>query len=100
MIDLREKLHALIDEIVNAIEQQSTGAEWVDQKSSPLGRDRHMRLVRAGTLPGKKDGRRVLVRRADIERYLQTKTVTKSDPAADLEREAVRILNEHQRKSA
>ena len=98
--DIRQKLHALVDELMNAVESGATAAEWVSQDESPLGRDRHMRLVRAGKLPGKKDGKRILVRRADVEQYLATKTVIKVDEKADVEREAVRILNAMNRKSA
>ena len=98
--DLRQRLHTLIDEIVNAIESTATGAEWVDQETSPLGRARHCSLVRSGALPGKKDGRRVLVRRVDIERYLEKKTVIRVDEKADEDREAARILATMNRKSA
>lgn len=100
MTDLRQKLHTLIDEIVNAIEATSHGSEWVDQSTSPLGRDRHLRLVRSGALPGKKDGRRVLVRRAHIDAYLEKKTVIRVDEQADEDREAARILATMSRKSA
>ncbi|MGH3430115.1 MAG: helix-turn-helix domain-containing protein, partial [Mycobacteriales bacterium] len=44
-----------------------------DQASSPLGRQRHLRLVRKGVLPGARDGRRVLVRRSDLDAYLESK---------------------------
>lgn len=99
-MDLRQKLHTLVDEIVNAIESQTTASEWVDQKSSPLGRRRHCELVRSGKLPGKKDGGRVLVRRAHLEAYLEKKTVIRVDEKADEDREAARILAAMSRKSA
>jgi hypothetical protein len=43
--------------------------DWIDQHESPLGHRRHLDLVRRGTLPGRKDGKRVIVRRADIKAY-------------------------------
>lgn len=95
---LRQRLHTLIDEIVDAIESGATGAEWVDQTNSPLGRDRHLRLVRSGTLPGRKDGRRVLVRRRDLDRYLDSKAVIRVDEDAGIDREAARIVAEMSRK--
>jgi len=59
------------DELVDAIENASSLPEWVDQDASPLGRRRHLELVRAGAFPGaKKDGKNVLVHRGDIEAYL------------------------------
>lgn len=89
----RRMLFDAITEMISAhVERQTTGAEWVDQSVSPLGRERHMRLVRTGTLPGKKDGKRILVRRADIEKYLEKKTVIRVDEKADEDREAARIL--------
>ncbi len=100
MPDLRLELHALIDKIVDAIQTGTTGAEWVDQKTSPLGRARHCALVRSGALPGKKDGRRILVRRVDIEKYLERKTVIRVDEKADEDREAARVLATMHRKSA
>jgi excisionase family DNA binding protein len=98
--DLRHELHAMIDKIVDAIETGATGAEWVDQKTSPLGRDRHLRLVRTGKLRGTKDGRRVMVRRADIESYLAKHTVVRVNEAADDEQEVRRIIQAMQRKTA
>jgi excisionase family DNA binding protein len=97
--DLRHKLHSLIDEIVDAIEGSAT-TEWVDAKTSPLGRERHNRLVREGKLRGTKDGRRVLVRRADIDAYLEKNRVIRVDEKADIDREAARILATMQRKAS
>ena len=60
-----------IDELVEArLAKGAARAELVDQSSSPLGRRRHLELVRAGALPAMRDGRRVLVRRSDIDAYL------------------------------
>jgi len=51
-------------------------------------------------LKGVKDGRRVMVRRADVDAYLAKRTVIKVDEKADEDREAARILVAMQRKSA
>lgn len=91
MSNLRRELHAFAERIADAIEAQSTGSEWVDQDASPLGRDRHMRLARKGTLKATKDGRKVLVRRADIEAYLAKKTVIQVDEKADNAAEVARV---------
>lgn len=53
--------------------EQNAGAEWIDQAHSPLGRRRHCELARTGVLPAAKEGRRVLIRRSDINAYLDTK---------------------------
>lgn len=44
--------------------------EWIDQASSPLGRRGHLEAVRRKVLAGRRVGKRVLVRRADIDRYV------------------------------
>jgi excisionase family DNA binding protein len=44
--------------------------EWVDQTTSPLGHRRHLELVRSGALPASRSGKRVLVRRSDLDAYL------------------------------
>lgn len=90
MNPLRQKLHTLIDEIVDAIES-TTASEWVDQKVSPLGRRRHLDLARRGVLRSTKDAGRVLIRRADIEAYLLKKAVVRVDPAAAEADELARV---------
>jgi hypothetical protein len=100
MTDVRQELHALIDKLIDAIESTSSMSEWVDQKTSPLGRRRHLELARRGTLRSSKDAGRVLIRRADIEAYLAKKAVIRVDESADEEREAARIIATMQRKSA
>jgi len=60
-----------IDELIAArLAGGFAASEWVDQCSSPLGRRRHLALVRSGVLRGVKEGRRVLVRRSDLDAYL------------------------------
>lgn len=84
MSTLRSRIEAaavrFADEIVSAIEIHSGGTEWVDQHESPLGKRRHLEAVRRGDLKGRKEGRRVLVRRAEVDAYLERNAVaTKTD---------------------
>jgi excisionase family DNA binding protein len=44
--------------------------DYYDQSTSPIGRRRFIGLVRRGVLPGAQVGRRFLVRRADVERWM------------------------------
>ena len=74
--------------------------EWVDQNTSPLGKFAHLRAVKQGRLPGVKHGKRVLVRRADLNSYLAKHSVkhradfeTTSDDAID-ERRAEEVATE------
>jgi hypothetical protein len=45
--------------------------EYYDQNNSPLGRRRHLALVRRGALSGRKVGKRVLVARAAMRAFLE-----------------------------
>lgn len=79
---LHPALHALA-EFVRDVVQQTTApreADWVDQHESPLGKRRHLELVRAGVLPGSKRGRRVFVRRTDIEAFIAGGLVAPATP--------------------
>lgn len=91
MSALRDKLHALIDDIVDELEARTV--QWIDQDRSPLGRDRHLRLARSGTLPSSKEGRRVLIRSTDIDAYLARKSVVKVRADVDEEREVAKVLS-------
>lgn len=91
-MSVRDELHALVDRLADAIEKASTGSDWVDQAASPLGRAKHLALVHSGKLPGVKEGRQVLVRRADIDAYLAKHKVTPViDSAVSEEQEAERL---------
>lgn len=73
-----ERAKKLITEgVMEMVEAQvargMAAGEWVDQATSPLGRRRHCELVRSGALPGVREGRRVLVRREDLNKYLMGK---------------------------
>lgn len=94
MTALRAKLHAFVDELADMLERSDTAEadEWVDQTNSPLGRRRHCELARKGVLPASLDGRRYKVRRADVERYLQTKALVVVDPKASEDAEVDRVI--------
>lgn len=80
-----------IDELVDArLSKGAAAREWVDQTTSPLGSERHLRLVRDGVLKGVKSGRRRLVRRVDIDAYLEEhQVVAKADEAVEVDVDAM-----------
>ncbi len=45
--------------------------DWVDQHRSPFGRRRHCELARRGAFPAYPVGRQWLVRRSDLDAYIQ-----------------------------
>ena len=79
----KRSLASAIDELIEArIAKGVTASEWVDQDSSPLGRDRHLRLIRRGVLKAVRDGHRRLVRRSDLDAYLNDHPVEARKSAA------------------
>lgn len=65
---------------------------YYTQDDSPLGHDRHLKLVRAGKITGYKDGRKVFAKRDDVHAYIEDQKVApRGVPANDdkPEREAV-----------
>lgn len=75
-MNLRTELYAVVDRIVESIEKAPRGDDWIDQHHSPLGRQKHIRLVKSGALPGSREGKQYLVRRSDIDAYLAKMKVT------------------------
>jgi hypothetical protein len=68
-------LVALDEYIRVAVEGRVVAEEWVDQHGSPLGKRAHLEAVRGGALRGVKHGRRVFVRRAELNSFLEDHSV-------------------------
>lgn len=67
-----------IAELVKAtIDEGLAGGEWVDQHHSPLGKRRHLELCRTRKLPSQKLGKRVLVRRDDMNAFIEREGMTR-----------------------
>lgn len=61
-----------VAELVTAtIEEGLAASEWVDQRASPLGQRPHLELARSGKVPSRKIVGRVLIRRDDLNRYIE-----------------------------
>ncbi len=59
---------AFAEAVIKAVQSP---AEWVDQTTcAPMSKRRYLALCAEGALPARKDGRRVLVKRSDMEAYL------------------------------
>lgn len=91
---LHLKLGELYRELAEVHRQlaDERGEDFVDQRESPLGSRLHCRLVRAGQLPGYRAGRRLLVKRRDIEQYLARHRVAPTDPAVGTQDEDDALL--------
>lgn len=69
-------LETVIERVAERVVDKLRGgnlAGFVDQSDSPLGRRRHIEAVRSGKLPGTLVGRRYLVRREDLDRFVAAK---------------------------
>jgi hypothetical protein len=55
--------------------------EYYHQNNSPLGRRRHLSLVRQGVLRGRKVGKRVLVSRHHMAAFLEEHPIAAVDPS-------------------
>jgi hypothetical protein len=61
---------AITDLVDAQVAKGVAASEWIDQDASPLGKRRHLELVRTRVLKGVREGRKVLVRRRDLDAYL------------------------------
>jgi excisionase family DNA binding protein len=78
----RSLVTALDEYVRERLGDMAARSDWVDQYSSALGKRAHMEAVRIGELPGVKHGRRVLVRRADLDAYLAAHRMRQRSPVA------------------
>ncbi len=83
-IRVRELVDLRLAERLGAIESDP----WIDQDASPLGRKLHCRLVRGGELDGRKVGRKVLVRRSALDRFVDAHPIAAA-PAPRAETDAL-----------
>ncbi len=75
---------------------------YVDQNTSPLGKRAHLQAVRDGRLPGRKVGKKVLVRLEDMNAYVASHPVSKaavSEPANDIDAEIDAIVSRRGRRT-
>lgn len=82
-----------VSELVEArLSLADASNDWVDQYKSPLGKRRHLDLVRTGKLQGRKLGRRVLVRRVDLNAHIEREGLARGRPAD--EQDVVDVVDE------
>lgn len=72
-----KKIRKLFLELAEAfaeVDTSSAGSEWIEQAASPLGRRAHLRLAKSGKVTVARVGRKVLIRRSDLEAYFKAET--------------------------
>lgn len=63
--------------VAEAIDALKGSSDWIDQHHSPLGRRRHNALAREGKLASRKLGRLILIRRTDIDAYIEREGIAR-----------------------
>lgn len=94
MTSALERLRDHLRGAADALESMLREDDWIDQSSSPLGRRAHLQAVRDGKLTGRKVAGRVLVRRSEMDAFIESHRVRipVSDAASD-EQAIADILN-------
>lgn len=75
VIESDELVRLIAAAIRSAIASQASGDEWVDARTSGLGRRLFLRLAREGAFPVSKRGRAYVARRADVDAYIERQRV-------------------------
>lgn len=70
-----EELRALIAEAMQGVVPRAQQEEWIDARSSGLGRRLFLRLGREGAFPIFKRGRSYVARRCDLDAYIERQRV-------------------------
>lgn len=78
---------ALAPYLRNLLGSGTATPEYYSQNDSPLGRRRHLELAREGTLPNRKVGRQVLVRRDDMHSFIDSHESIHADALPDTDGE-------------
>ncbi|MBX3205150.1 MAG: hypothetical protein KF764_08770 [Labilithrix sp.] len=67
------------------LEERVSPDDWYTQHSSPLKKRRYLELARTGKIPSRKDGTSVLVRRADLDAYIEREGLARGGRALESE---------------
>jgi hypothetical protein len=77
-----EELRELVADAVRSVAANATPDEWVDARSSGLGRRLFLRVAREGAFPIFKRGRSYVAKRSDVDAYIERQRV-QVDPPPD-----------------
>lgn len=65
------------------LEERVAPDDWYTQHTSPLKKRRFLDLTRSGKIPSRKDGTSVLVRRADLDAYIEQNGLARGGKTPD-----------------
>jgi excisionase family DNA binding protein len=75
VVEVAELERIIVEAVRAATVQPSSGDDWVDARTSGLGRRTFRRLVREGAFPASKRGKAYVARRADVDAYLERQRI-------------------------
>lgn len=75
VIDIDELQRLIVDAVRTATSGRSASDDWLDARSSGLGRRLFLRLAREGAFPVSKRGKTYVARRADVDAYLERQRI-------------------------
>src|SRR6185503_2271288 len=76
VVEADELCRLITEAVATALQKETARDEWIDARSSGLGRRTFLRLAREGAFPVSKVGKRYVARRSDIAAYLDRQRVT------------------------
>jgi hypothetical protein len=79
VVDLDDLQRMIVDAVRLATSERAGVDEWVDARSSGLGRRTFLRLVREGAFPTSKRGKTYVARRTDVDAYIERQRVEPSE---------------------
>ena len=80
VVEVDELRRLIVEAVRFAGSERPAADEWVDARTSGLGRRRFLRLAREGAFPVSKRGRAYVARRADVDAYLERQRLELSAP--------------------
>ncbi len=75
VIDVDELQRLIMDAVRAASPARSAADDWVDARSSGLGRRTFLRLAREGAFPASRRGKTYVARRTDVDAYLERQRI-------------------------
>lgn len=81
VIDAAELERLIAAAVQSAMSRAGPADEWVDARTSPLGRRSFLKLARHGAFPASLVGNKYMARRSDVDAYLERQRIHPESPA-------------------
>jgi hypothetical protein len=75
VVESAELERLIVEAVHSAMSRAGPADEWVDGRTSPLGRRAFLRLAREGAFPASLVGNKYMARRSDVDAYLEPQRI-------------------------